>query len=295
MTGYRQMRRHARQARRAGMQPMMVINSGGPFPDLAIVVIARWVWRYRSELAPLGIALLVAGLGWYAHAALPAWWPLILAVPAMAAWALGAFGARVGVPGRLERLYLAVTVLACRIWDALSAALGPRTSPLPQALGLGVLVLAVPWWANRRRRAKVRVERTIATWPYIADAVGLVGSQITSATVDLWGWRARLRLARGQTITDVMAKVPAIESGFCTHRNAVRVYPSPDDLANRCELRVLDRDPHADAIPWPGPSVTSITERSTWGRSRTPNRAACCSCAGMPWSAARPGRARAAG
>ena len=49
---YRQMRRHARQARRADMQPMMVINSGDPFPDLAIVVIARWAWRYRSELAP---------------------------------------------------------------------------------------------------------------------------------------------------------------------------------------------------------------------------------------------------
>jgi S-DNA-T family DNA segregation ATPase FtsK/SpoIIIE len=40
----------------------------------------------------------------------------------------------------------------------------------------------------------------------------------------------------------------------------VRVSPTPDDLANRCELRVLDRDPHADAIPWPGPSVTSITQ-----------------------------------
>ena len=81
-----------------------------------------------------------------------------------------------------------------------------------------------------------------------------------SATVDLWGWRARLRLARGQTITDVMAKVPALESGFGTHRNAIRVYPTPDDLANRCELRVLDHDPHADAIPWHGPSVTSITQ-----------------------------------
>lgn len=34
----------------------------------------------------------------------------------------------------------------------------------------------------------------------------------------------------------------------------------PDGLANRCELRVLDHDPHADAVPWPGPSVTSITQ-----------------------------------
>jgi hypothetical protein len=56
MTGYRQMRRHARQARRAGMQPMMVINLGDPLPDLAAVIIARWAWRYRSELAPLGVA-----------------------------------------------------------------------------------------------------------------------------------------------------------------------------------------------------------------------------------------------
>ena len=153
-----------------------------------------------------------------------------------------------------------MTVLAGGTWAALAAAIGPLTSPLPQALGIGGLVLSVPWWANRRRRAKVRVERTIAVWPDIASHIGLAGSKIMSATADLWGWRALLRLARGQTITDVMAKIPAIESGFGTHRNAIRVYPTPDDLANRCELRVLDRDPHADAIPWRGPSVTSIAE-----------------------------------
>ena len=140
------------------------------------------------------------------------------------------------------------------------AAVGPLSSPLPQALCIGGLVLSVPWWANRRRRAKVRVERTIATWPDVARNAGLAGSQIMAATVDVWGWRARLRLARGQTIADVMAKIPAIESGFGTHRNAIRVCPTPDDLANRCELRVLDRDPHADAVRWHGPSVSSITE-----------------------------------
>jgi FtsK/SpoIIIE family len=260
MTGYRQMRRHARRARRAGMQPMMVIGSGDGLPELAAVIIARWAWRYRSELAPLGVAVVVAGFGLYAHAALPEWWPLILASAAILAWALGVVGARLGLPTLAERVYVAVTVLACGIWDAVAAAIGPLVSPLPQALAVGGLVLSVPWWANRRRRAKVRVQRTIATWPDIAGAVGLAGSQIMSATVDLWGWRARLRLARGQTITDVMAKIPALESGFGTHRNAIRVHPTPDDLANRCELRVLDHDPHADAVPWPGPSVTSVTQ-----------------------------------
>ena len=260
MSSYRQMRRHARQARRAGMQPMMVINSGDPFPELAVVVISRWAWRYRSELAPLGAALAVAGLGWYAHAAFAPWWPAVLAGSGAAAWLLAAFGEKLGIPARLERLYSGVTLLAGGAWVSAAAVLGPSHAPLPQVLGIGAALLAVPWWANRRRRAKVRVERAIAAWPDIARNAGLDGSQVMNATVDLWGWRARLRLARGQTITDVTAKIPAIESGLGTHRNAVRVYPTPDDLANRCELRVLDRDPHADAIDWPGPSVTSITQ-----------------------------------
>ena len=81
-----------------------------------------------------------------------------------------------------------------------------------------------------------------------------------SATVDVWGWRARFRLARGQTIKEVTAKIPAIESGLGTFRGAVRVYPTPDDLANRCEIRVLKWTPMRGSIPWPGPSVTSITQ-----------------------------------
>jgi hypothetical protein len=230
MSRYRQIRRHARQARRAGMEPMMVINSGDPLPELAAVTIARWAWRYRSELAPLAIACLVAGPGSYAHAALSSRWLLILAAAGTAAWVPAAFGARFGLPTRLERLYVAVTVLAGGTWDAMAAAMSPLARPLPQALGIGGLLLSVPWWANRRRRAKVRVERTIATWPVIAAHIGLAGSEIMSATVDLWGWRALLRLARGQTITDVMAKIPAIESGFGTHRNAIRVHPTSDDL-----------------------------------------------------------------
>ena len=239
---------------------MMVISPGDPIPELAFAIISRWAWRYRSELAPLGAALLAASAGWYAHDALAAWWPVILAGSVTAGSLLAAFGAKLGIPARLERLYAAVTVLACGTWVTLAAVHGPFDTPLPQLLGIGSVVLSVPWWANRRRRAKVRVERAIAAWPDIARNAGLDGSQVMNAVVDLWGWRARLRLARGQTITDVTAKIPAIESGLGTQRGAVRVSPTPDNLANRCELRVLDRDPHADAIAWHGPSVTSITQ-----------------------------------
>src|SRR5262249_1739741 len=64
----------------------------------------------------------------------------------------------------------------------------------------------------------------------------------------------------GQTIADGRAKLAAIESALGTFRGAARIHPTDDDLANRFELRVLDTDPHAEAIIWPGPSVTSITQ-----------------------------------
>jgi hypothetical protein len=40
-----------------------------------------------------------------------------------------------------------------------------------------------------------------------------------------------------QTISDVFAKIPALESVLGTFRGAVRVYPTIDDLAHRCGLR----------------------------------------------------------
>jgi S-DNA-T family DNA segregation ATPase FtsK/SpoIIIE len=259
------MRRHARHARRAGMQPLIIVNSGDPLPELVIVVIARLAWRYRSELAPASVGAMLAGAGAWAHVAFPAAAVPILAAALAVTVAVVALGAKIGLRPVAERAYAGAVILAGGAWLALAAALGPLTPPLPLALGIGAVVLSVPWWAHRRRRARVRVERTLAAWPDIARAVGLAGSAVMSATVDVWGWRARFRLARGQTITDVIARIPAIESGLGTYRGAVRVYPTPDDRANRFELRVLDTDPHADAIPWPGPSITSITEPAELG------------------------------
>jgi len=240
----------------------MMFVSGDPsqFPAPAGVMLARFAWRYRSELAPLGVAVVTLLAGCWTHAALAKWWAVILAGSSVAAWLIAFLGARFGLAPIVERVYAATATFLVGGWLAVATVLGPFTSPLPRILGIGTMVLAVPWWAHRRRRAKVRVERKLAAWPDIARAIGLVGSEVMSATVDVWGWRARFRLARGQTITDVTARVPAIESGLGTFRGAVRIYPTPDDLAHRFELRVLDTDPHADAIPWPGPSTRSITE-----------------------------------
>jgi FtsK/SpoIIIE family len=260
MTRPGQMRRQARRMRRYGMQPMIVMNTGDGLPELVIVVIARWAWRYRSELAPLSLAIATALSGWALHATYHGWWPAMTGIAAAGMTGLGVLGHGVGLPRLSERIYAAVVTGTVGGWLAAATALGPWHQPLPQILVIAGLLLGVPWWAHRRRRAKVRVERTLAVWPEIAQAVGLAGSRVMSAVVDVWGWRARFALARGQTIEQVIAKLPAIESGLGTFRGAARVLPTPDGLANRFELRVLDKDPHADAITWPGPSVTSITE-----------------------------------
>jgi S-DNA-T family DNA segregation ATPase FtsK/SpoIIIE len=255
------MRRQARQIRRGGMQPMMVINTDpGQFPIPAGVILARLAWLYRSELAPFAVSVTTMGAAWWTHANWPKWWELILLATSVSAWLTAILGARLGLASIAERAYAATVTFSAGGWLTLATVLGPFTPPLPQILGIGTLILAVPWWAHRRRRAKVRVERKLAAWPDIARTIGLIGSEVMSATVDVWGWRARFRLARGQTIADVTTRISAIESSLGTHRGSVRVYPTPDDLANRFELRVLDTDPHADAIPWPGPSVRSITE-----------------------------------
>ena len=258
MSTYRQIRRQTRRARRADLQPIVVIDS--PFPAPAGVILARWAWRYRSEIAPAATACAVLGAGWWLHETHRHWWPWLLTVSDLAAVALVMFGARLGLLRLAERIYAAAVTLAAGGWLAASALLGPFTSPLPQALGVGAVILAVPWWAHRRRRARARVQRTIAAWPDISKVIGLPGSKIQSAAVDVWGWRARVKLARGQTIADLTARMPAIESALGTYRGAVRVHPTRDGKANRCELRVLDTDPHAEAIGWPGPFARSITQ-----------------------------------
>ncbi len=260
MTNPRQMRRQARKLHRHGIQPIVIIGGDADSPQSGDLALLRILWRYRSELAPAFLAAALFFFAWRLHSADARWWEITLSVAAAAAWAAAIFGARIGLTARIERTYAAAVVLAGGGWLSAGMAAGPGIAPLPQVLIFGGSLLAIPWWTHRRRRAKVRVERKLDAWPDIAKAVGLSGSQIMSVAVDVWGWRARVRLARGQTITDVIARIPALESALGTFRGAVRVYPTVDDLANRCELRVLEVDPHADAIPWPGPSVSSITE-----------------------------------
>src|SRR5690348_1720806 len=83
--------------------------------------------------------------------------------------------------------------------SAAQHAVSPVTEPLPAIAGIATVILGIPWWAHRRRRARVRAYRTIQTWPTVAENMGLPGSRIASIVVDVWGWTARVVLKKGTT------------------------------------------------------------------------------------------------
>ncbi|MGH3797710.1 MAG: FtsK/SpoIIIE domain-containing protein [Pseudonocardiaceae bacterium] len=278
-------RSSARRARRAWRRdeegyPVMILGPDEPLFLVACAALGRWLFRHRSAFAPflmMGGVFLVAGL---IHRHHPGWWAPLTTLTIVITAALGvphtiivrrhpvgrvAAGllARVwgvcGLDRAIERAYAAILIAVTGGWMAAAIAHGPTMSPLPTLAMVATVILGIPWWAHRRRRARVRVERTLAAWPEIADTIGLTGAQIASVVVDAWGFTARLILRGGKIAGQVIDKIPAIESGFGLRPGSVRVFPD-EHRADRCVVRVIETDPHAAPILWPGASVTSITQ-----------------------------------
>ncbi len=54
---------------------MMVFNQGDQLPETAAVAIGRALWRYRSELAPIALAVLTVAAAAMLHRSHPGAWP----------------------------------------------------------------------------------------------------------------------------------------------------------------------------------------------------------------------------
>ena len=164
-----------------------------------------------------------------------------------------------GIDRGIERAYAAIVIAVTGGWLAAAIGVGPVTRPLPLVAGIATVILGIPWWFHRRRRAKARVEKTISAWPGVAENAGLAGSEILSVVVDAWGWTARVLLRKGATIAQVISKIPALESNLGLRPGSMRVFPD-DKRADRFIMRVIENDPHAAPVPWPGPSIASVTK-----------------------------------
>ncbi|MCW2932404.1 MAG: translocase ftsK [Actinomycetia bacterium] len=253
----------------------------GPAEPLAVTVIAgiaRWAFRHRSGLAPFNVALTAFVAAGAAHWQHPGWWVPMTAVTAVTVALLGfpysvlrharagRFIARVlarawamcGIDRAPERAYAATVIAALGAWLAAATANGPLSPPLPWTLITGTVILGIPWWAHRRRRARVRVQRKISAWPELSGNAGLADSRISSVVVDAWGWTARVILRKGDTPQHAIAQIPEIESALGTRPGSVHITPD-ESRADALVMRVTENDPHADSVPWPGTQSATIT------------------------------------
>lgn len=257
------MNRRTRRARRrlrrgdAHREPLLLVSDDRGGLIEAVELLARLAYRYRSELTPLAVAATIAlGAALLHGNEVKFWWVPLVVLPPTG----GLCWPRVAPLLRpVERGYAVAVVVLGGTWLTAATAYGPGAPPLPLLLLVGTAAGGVPWWAHRRRRAKVRVERTLEAWPDISTAAGLPGSHVMSAVVDRWGWRARIGLPPGTTAADLVKAAPALESGLHTRPGAVRVEPDPD-RADHAVISVLSADPHAQPLPYPG---TERAERRT--------------------------------
>jgi hypothetical protein len=110
------------------------------------------------------------------------------------------------------------------------------------------------------------VGRIRAAWPAAAQAAGLTGAALREVRPILFGWTALLELRPGQTLDDAVRQQGALESALDAPPGAVRLEQDPI-RRRRVRLRVLERDPHAQAIPYAGPTAGSIRRPITLGLS----------------------------
>jgi S-DNA-T family DNA segregation ATPase FtsK/SpoIIIE len=278
---YRRQMRRMRRAMRKNDDPfqLVIIGPDEPLGLIALAAIGRWAYRHRSAFAPFGITIAAFIIAAFTHPHHARYWLLVagitflvtvlLGIPHRMLWtspagkitagALARLWAACGIDRGIERAYAATVAAVTGGWLSAAIAAGPAAKPLPQIAGIATVILGIPWWFHRRRRAKARVEKTIAAWPEVADNAGLPGSEILSVLVDKWGWTAKVLLKKGVTVAQVIGKIPVLESNLGLRPGSMRVFPEAK-RADKFVMRVIETDPHAEDIPWPGPSITSITQ-----------------------------------
>ncbi len=242
-------------------------------PDDPIMVVLRWAWRWRNELAPFYFALglaIVAGIG---NDYVPQWWPMALPMGG----AVTATGWRWKADRQSERVYVLAVGAASTLWTTAAWWASPGHDWLFWSALAGAVSAGIPRWWHYRRRGKVAVRRAaprgarrelrriVKNWPELSEDMELAGSHVQRAEADEIGYTFTLALHAGLTARDVTSKLERVESVLETRTGAARVI-SDAGKANRAVLRIVNSEPLAAPIPWPGTSATSVNEPIVLGR-----------------------------
>jgi S-DNA-T family DNA segregation ATPase FtsK/SpoIIIE len=226
------------------------------------------IWRYRRELAPLGVAAGLALVATIGHQAAPAGWQLAFVLSGIltVVWHF-----RASRP--VERLYGVGVGLVGSVLLAVGWAVDVGHTWFLATLLAATIGLGVPWWLHtlprgkllNRKRApksvKAQAQAVVVGWPTIAEARGIAGVRLQQVVPDEFGWTMRLRIptASKLTVRHVVAAIDGLESSFRTRRGAVRVEPVAE-RADVCVVRVNLSDPLAAAADYPNRPGRSIAD-----------------------------------
>jgi S-DNA-T family DNA segregation ATPase FtsK/SpoIIIE len=177
---------------------------------MAFAALARVLYRHRSAFRPFAVTAAAFILAAIIHRHHPGYWVIAAVVTAAA-------GGFLGMPHRLiwaqpgrdmragwitraweacgisrpaERAYVTAVAVTAGGWISAAIAIGPLTHPLPGIAAIATVILGIPWWAHRRRRARVRIERTMQAWP------GMAGNMGPARLADHIGGRGRVGIHR---------------------------------------------------------------------------------------------------
>ncbi len=265
-------RRRAREGQNVRADIFGEPATGPARPDDPVMVVLRWAWRYRNELAPFYAVIGLAIVGGIGNEYAPAWWPLTLLLGGAVTAAVWRWRA----DRQWQRVYVLAVGAASTLWTAAAWWVSPGHDWLFWSGLVGAVAAGIPRWWHYRRRSKIAVRRGAArgarrelrrivkNWPDLSAYMDLAGSHVQRAEADEVGFTFTLALHGGLTAADVTSKVQRIESVLETRTGAARVIA--DAKANRAVLRIVNNDPLATPIPWPGTSGTSINEPIVLGR-----------------------------
>src|ERR1700753_1473275 len=136
MSSPRQIPHQGRKLRRHGIQPMVFLGGPNDGAPPGGVILLRLLWRYRSELAPVGVAGALFFLGWRFHAA-RTHWEVVAGATASCGCATAILGRHIGAAAWLERVYAVTVVVAAGVWLSAAAVLSSGGAPLSPAAVFG--------------------------------------------------------------------------------------------------------------------------------------------------------------
>ncbi|WP_020523039.1 hypothetical protein [Catelliglobosispora koreensis] len=207
--------------------------------------LARLLWRFRRQLAPVAVALLVLAIAVTA---------LIVRMTAGTGWLIASYAvAALCAFAWLTRLHgydrgLAAIVLTITGPWTMLVAYQPGNGGLYGLWALATPVLGLGWWMSGTLRAQLRADAVKQRWNTVAQIAGVAGSKLLATRKTPAGEVLTVKLAAGQTPEDISRK--RIEGAYELRPGAVKVEQDKTN-ARKVLVHLTETDPWTQPLIHP--------------------------------------------